>query len=106
MSQNTSKLPSHQARTLFEQAYELDMQGEFPQAIALYTQAIALDADFAEAYNNRGLAYEAMGEYARALDDYEKALTLSPHDAQAYENRGTLRMETAIIRAQRKILAS
>ncbi len=62
--------------------------GEYEDAIAEYTQAIALDPKLAEAYNNRGLAYADLGKYAEAIADYYQAISLDTKYAVSYNNRG------------------
>lgn len=49
-----------------------------PQAIADYTSALAIKADFAEAYANRGKAYGDIGDKERALADLRKAVEINP----------------------------
>jgi tetratricopeptide (TPR) repeat protein len=51
---------------------------QYERAIADYTQTVALDADFALAYYNRGLAWERLGNPTAAAGDYQRALTLDP----------------------------
>ena len=58
------------------------------RAIQDYDKAIALKPDYAEAYNNRGVAYEAKGDLGQAIQDYDKAIALKPDYAEAYSNRG------------------
>jgi tetratricopeptide (TPR) repeat protein len=60
----------------------------FDQAIADFTQALRLDPDNANAYNERGSAYAAKGDYDQALADYNQAIRLDPNDTHAYNNRG------------------
>ena len=62
--------------------------GAYTEAVAEYTQAIALDPKNAAAYNNRGIAYRNLGKYAEAIADYTQAITLDPKYAVAYNNRG------------------
>jgi tetratricopeptide (TPR) repeat protein len=45
--------------------------------------------DLAEAFINRGHAYDRMGEQARAIQDFDQAIKLKPDDAQAFYIRGT-----------------
>lgn len=56
--------------------------------IADYNKAIELAPDSADAYYNRGDAYDEMGEYGKAIADYNKAIQLNPNLASAYYNRG------------------
>ena len=46
------------------------------------------EPNIAEAYNNRGNAYNGLSEHERAIEDYNKAIALSPNFAGAYNNRG------------------
>ncbi len=62
--------------------------GNNDKAIANYDQAVKLKPDGAEAYNNRGLAYDDKGDYDRAIADFDQALKLKPDDAGVYSNRG------------------
>jgi tetratricopeptide (TPR) repeat protein len=57
-------------------AIELRQLREFDRAIADYTQAIRIDADFTGAYAGRGLAYEGKNEIEKAKADYRKTLTV------------------------------
>jgi tetratricopeptide (TPR) repeat protein len=58
-------------------------------AIAAYTKAIELDAEFADAYNNRGVVYLEQQNLDAALADFTKSLELGPSVA-AYNNRANL----------------
>jgi tetratricopeptide (TPR) repeat protein len=61
--------------TIFNnRAIEYRQLGEYDRAIADYSQAIRLDAEFTGAYAGRGLAYEGKGEIAKAKAEYQKAL--------------------------------
>lgn len=79
--------------------------GIYHLAIDSFNKAIAVAPEYCEAYNNRGLAYQARGELDSAITDYGKAIAC--HDknsknaadpAQAagpYNNRGTAYHEKA-----------
>lgn len=50
--------------------------------------AMALDPDYAIAYNYRGNAYADLGDNQKALLDYDQAIVLDPEYAVPYNNRG------------------
>ena len=53
-----------------------------------YTQAIRLNPDYAEAYNNRGNAKNSLGQSEAAIADYDEAIRIDKKFADAYNNRG------------------
>ena len=67
------------------------------RAIGYLKDAIRLDPDYGEAYNNIGMAYYSEGEYDRAIEYYQKALKIDlkklgpehPDTAIRYNNIGT-----------------
>ena len=65
----------------FNKANILCAQREYKDAISYYTQAISIDADFAEAYFNRGLTYIYTGENEQGLADLSKAGELGIYQA-------------------------
>ena len=56
-------------------------------AIVEFTKAIEINPRFAEAYHERGLAYDAKGEYDLAISDYNKALEINLRYERAYNHR-------------------
>jgi tetratricopeptide (TPR) repeat protein len=62
--------------------------GKYTEAIEEYDRAIRVEPNYAQIYNNRGLAYYAKGDYDRAIADFNQAITLDPRYAEAYNNRG------------------
>ena len=58
--------------------------------ISFYNKAIALDPNYAVAYNERGNAYYERREYELALKDYNKAIAIKKDYADAYNNRAKL----------------
>jgi tetratricopeptide (TPR) repeat protein len=53
-----------------------------------FDEAIRLNPQGADAYYNRGQAYDYLGQYERAIQDYDEAIRLDPQLAIAYNNRG------------------
>src|SRR5262249_17203501 len=64
--------------------------GNCKEAIAAYTQALALNPGYAEAYNNRAYAYMRMQNYAPALRDLDEALRIRPDYLHALMNRADI----------------
>ena len=63
-------------------------RGDHDKAICHYTRAIKLKWDYAEAYNNRGVAYGKKGKVDLAIEDFNSAIKLKPDYAGASVNRG------------------
>jgi tetratricopeptide (TPR) repeat protein len=61
------------------------------ERLRLYTEAIRLKPDSAEAFSNRGNARRTKGDVEGALRDYTEAIQLKPDFAEAYNNRGNAR---------------
>ena len=82
-----------QADANFRLGWLRDELGEKQKALVAYNQAIALNPQYATAYNNRGALRNKQGDLAGARIDYDLAIALDPQDAKAYYNRGTLHKE-------------
>ena len=68
-------------------------EGKLDDAAASYRQAIAIRADFAEAYNNLGNILRAQHLPADAEQCFKQAIAINPALAQAYFNLGYLSQE-------------
>ena len=62
--------------------------GRYDEAIADFTQALALNPDLATAYNDRAIAFRNKGDLGRAVADYSAAIKLMPNVDSFYLNRG------------------
>lgn len=78
------------AEEFLARADEAFDSGNCKQAIAAYTQALALNPNYAEAYNNRAYTYMRMQNYGPALQDLDQALRIRPDYMHALMNRGDL----------------
>jgi tetratricopeptide (TPR) repeat protein len=65
---------------------ELQAQGKFDEAIALYRAALVRDSDDALTYSNLGTALAAKGQLDEAIVQYQRALALAPNDADNHYN--------------------
>lgn len=89
----TSCMPREQrAQQLLNEGTEKVAQGQHQEAIRLFTKAIELMPDFAQAYTYRGSAKFDTGDWDGAYDDYTRAIEIDPTYAEPYDFRGRLRL--------------
>ncbi|MCX5809769.1 MAG: tetratricopeptide repeat protein [Proteobacteria bacterium] len=72
-------------------AIELWQDGKYTdpkKAIEYLNQAIRLKPDYADAHNNRGIAYGKLDKNQQAIEDFSTAINLKQGFAEAYGNRG------------------
>ncbi|CAO3663697.1 unnamed protein product [Rhizopus microsporus] len=60
----------------------------YPEAIKLYSEAIALNPHNAVFYANRAAAYSQQGDHEKAVEDAKKALDIDPKYSKAYSRMG------------------
>jgi len=53
---------------------------QYEEALPLFNQAIELDAEYADAYFNRGMTHVELKNDAQAIDDLQKAMELDPQN--------------------------
>ncbi|MGD9106126.1 MAG: tetratricopeptide repeat protein [Desulfobacterales bacterium] len=58
------------------------------KALGYLNQAIFINQENAEAYNDRGIAKMNLGQHEQAINDYNQSIKLDPNYAKAYNNRG------------------
>ncbi|WGV24433.1 tetratricopeptide repeat protein [Halotia branconii] len=78
----------HRSVLLYNIAQVLAVTGPYQEAIAQFTDAIAMDPNYSEYYNERGNVYLKMGDLDKALKDYLKAIELSPPYQEVWTNLG------------------
>tara|TARA_B100000780_G_scaffold230286_1_gene169999 strand:+ start:152 stop:2509 length:2358 start_codon:yes stop_codon:yes gene_type:complete len=61
---------------------------KYDAALDSYKQAIKINPNYAEAYNNVGIALKNKGCLSAAIDSYKKAIKIKPDYAEAYYNMG------------------
>jgi tetratricopeptide (TPR) repeat protein len=76
------------ARRLFNEGYLKQEAKQWDDALQAYSEAIALDPNFMEAFVRRGRIWIGKGEYDSALADFEQVLRLNPIHAYALFYRG------------------
>jgi len=80
------------AQGWFQKGVAYEKQGVYGEAIKMYTRAIELQRDYAEAYFKRGKAYrvQSPSESNEALEDFTVTIKLAPTNGEAYYERGLL----------------
>jgi len=61
---------------------------DFPRAIELFNQAIRVDPDFAEAYNQRAIAYYLSEDYEKSIADCRRVIRRMPCHFGAWAGMG------------------
>ena len=83
------------ARAWFSVGYLLQKNkpNDPESAIAAYDEAVWLNPNLAEAYNNRGNAKAHLDRHEDAIADHDKTIRLKPDYAEAYNNRGSAKYD-------------
>lgn len=80
------------AEDFFNSALTKSEAGDIPGAIADYTAAIAINPNYAKAYNKRGIIRgRYLKDYPAAKADFDRAIEINPKYADAYYNRAKVR---------------
>ena len=61
------------AENFFIQGNEKYQKGDYQGALQAFSQAIVLNPNYAQAYNNRGVACRALGDKQGAVADFNQA---------------------------------
>lgn len=96
-NQNLSSSSSNDEQKKAEENFKLGLmkqsEDDLTGAIEAYTEAIRLNPQHAQAYNNRGGIHKAQGNQAAAIADYTQAIQLNPLHSNAYINRGKILLQ-------------
>lgn len=78
------------ARLRMELAAGYFEQGQTSVALEELKQVLAIDPNYADAYNLRGLVYMRLDDAAQAEDSFRRAVAINPRDANTRHNYGWL----------------
>jgi tetratricopeptide (TPR) repeat protein len=78
----------HRSVLLYNIAQVYTAIGSHEEAISYLTNAMAMDPNYSEYYNDRGNLYFKLGRFQDALQDYLKAIELSPPYWEVWSNLG------------------
>lgn len=87
-SPKTIHVSDSQALAKYDQGLKLYYQRQFPEALQLFNQALAIDALCYEALNGKGATLAFQGKYDQGLALIQQALDLNPSFVYANFNQG------------------
>lgn len=88
MSKSTPVQAQTDQKVLFETGVTLYKQGQYQEAIDLFTALIEIAPDNAKVYKNRGVAFMSLQKMDEAIDDFHRALSIRPDLKGLYSNLG------------------
>ena len=65
-------------------------RGQFSIALDYYDQAIKIDPNYTDAWNNKGNALGDLGKYNEAIECYDRAIEIDPNFARPWNNKGNV----------------
>ncbi|MCX6546294.1 MAG: tetratricopeptide repeat protein [Acidobacteria bacterium] len=75
-----------EARSQVEFGIKVAEQGLWKEAVYRWERAVALDPEYAAAFNNLAIAYETAGLFDKAKKAYERAIELDPKNMYIRQN--------------------
>jgi len=62
--------------------------GQTDRAVELYKQLLAVNPNYAGAYNNIGYSYASRGDYDKAIENFQKYQFMAPDQANPFDSMG------------------
>ena len=81
-----------EARILNDQGVNMFYMGDLHEAVKYLEQAVEMDPNLAEAWNNLAMAYSAQAQTEKAVATFQKAIELSPDRGELLNNQGVLQL--------------
>lgn len=76
------------ANLLIDEGDRLLEEGSYLEAVRAYEEAIKIDPNISEAWNNKGYALDELGKYQEAIKAYNQALKINPNNSETINNKG------------------
>ncbi len=74
--------------SLLSRGHEALQQGMYDQAIEHYDRALAIDPNYTDALNGKGVALASLGRYQEAIEYFDRVLAIDPERPTALNNKG------------------
>jgi len=81
-------------------------EGNYPEAIRYFNQAIEIDSSLAVAWHDRGVALRELGKDNEALKSIDKAIALEPNNEEFLFTRAELLKRIGILQGQKKAISA
>lgn len=81
---------SNEAKLQYNRGVDFYRMGEYEEAVGAFQQAIAIDANYIDAYYNLGVVYEQMDKDTEALNVFKQIMIRKPTDYEAVYNAASL----------------
>ena len=91
---STSGIGQENATSYVNKSLVLEGQGKYDEAIKALDEAIRINPNYTEAYNNKGIVLGEQGDlgkpekYDEAIKAFDEAIWLNPYNFEAYYNKG------------------
>jgi superkiller protein 3 len=82
---------------LFDRAVDFIADAKLDEAVKAYEEALALDADFADAWQGLALALNELGQHPRAIEAGQRLCELQPDDVLAHTTLSRLYQAAGMI---------
>ena len=82
---------------LFDLGVDLVAEGKHEEAVKKYEEAVALDPEFADAWQGLALALNDLGRHERAIEAAKKLCELTPDDVLAHTTLSRLYQAAGMI---------
>jgi tetratricopeptide (TPR) repeat protein len=86
-AQEVSRKDISQATKHYKIATKKYEKGEYALAIAEYKEAVKLNPNYADAFNDMGYSYSKLGDYENSISSYNMALSIKPDHTLSKNNK-------------------
>jgi tetratricopeptide (TPR) repeat protein len=107
MRQLSHKIPAP-ARKAFDKGEQAESKGRLQAAADFFREAVSLDPEYADAFNELGATEAKQGDLTHAVEDFQKAIDVVPEHSLALTNISIVlaklrRFEEAAVAARRAL---